>query len=173
MRCLRKVTIGMAIAAVLATMPAPVGATPEFVNGFTLDGAMLDRSGGKTPNTGRVGFFSDIYYDPQREEWWGLSGRGPGGGFLNYETRVQRFRLKVDKKTGAIGKFKILDTIIFKDEFGNPLDGIAPSPTNVLGNAFDPEGLVIGPKNHHFLFRMSMAPSFMNLKKTGKDFELS
>jgi hypothetical protein len=44
----------------------------------------------------------------------GLSDRGPGGGFLNYQTRVQRFRLHVDKKTGAISDFQTLQTVLFK-----------------------------------------------------------
>jgi hypothetical protein len=30
------------------------------------------------PN-GRLGFFSDVYYDALRNEWWALSDRGPGG----------------------------------------------------------------------------------------------
>ena len=150
MTSLRTVAIAMGISLLCAITASPVLASPEFVNALVLDGALLDRSGGTTPNTGRVGYFSDIYYDPSRNHWWGLSDRGPGGGFLNYETRVQRFRLKIDKRTGAIIGFKIRKTIIFKDEAGSPMNGLAPSPTNVLGNAFDPEGVVIGPQNHHF-----------------------
>ena len=118
-----------------ATAPA-VLAAPEFVNGLALDGALLDRSGGTDANNGRVGYFSDLYYDAKKKDWYGLSDRGPGGGSLDYQTRVQRFRLKVDRKTGAISGFKIRETIIFKDEFGNPMNGLAPSPTNVLGQAF-------------------------------------
>ncbi|NWF73573.1 MAG: esterase-like activity of phytase family protein [Nitrospirae bacterium] len=149
------------------TAPA-VLAAPEFVNGLALDGAMLDRSGGKDANTGRVGYFSDIYYDPQRGQWWGLSDRGPGGGALHYETRVQRFGLTIDKKTGAISKFKIRKTVIFSDEFGNPMDGIAPAPTNILGNAFDPEGFVIGPKNGSFYVSDEYGPSLYEFNKKGK-----
>ena len=94
-----------------------------------------------------MGFFSDIYYDVKRKHWYGLSDRGPGGGTLHYETRVQRFNLDIDKKTGAISKFvKIVDTIVFKDELGQPLDGIAPNPSSQLGNAFDPEGFVVHPE---------------------------
>jgi hypothetical protein len=150
-----------------AAAPAAMAA-PEFVNGLALDGAMLDRSGGTDVNTGRVGYFSDIYYDPEREQWWGLSDRGPGGGFLNYETRVQRFKLKIDERTGAIKGFKILKTVIFEDKFGNPLDGIAPNPTNVLGNAFDPEGFVVNPKNGHFLVSDEYGPSLYEFNRRGK-----
>ncbi len=72
------VSIGMAAIAMstslfcMITDPA-VFASTEFVNGLALDGAMVDRSGGSTPNTGRVGYFSDIYYDSRRNHWWGLS----------------------------------------------------------------------------------------------------
>ena len=128
---------------------------------------MLDRSGGTDANTGRVGYFSDIYYDPARGHWWALSDRGPGGGALHYETRVQRFRLKIDRATGAISGFKILKTVIFKDESRNPLDGIAPNPTNVLGNAFDPEGFVVHPKTGHFLVSDEYGPSLYEFNRRG------
>ena len=45
------------------------------------------------------------YYDPNRNEWWALSDRGPGGGLMSYDTRVQRFTLDVDMGTGAISNF--------------------------------------------------------------------
>jgi hypothetical protein len=160
-------TIATSMSLLCAIMAPAVLASPEFVNGLALDGAMLDRSGGTTPNTGRVGYFSDIYYDPQRNQWWGLSDRGPGGGFLSYDTRVQRFHLKVDKKTGAISDFKILKTIILKDENGNPLNGMAPSSTNVLGNRFDPEGFVINPHTHNFYVSDEYGPSLYEFNDKG------
>ena len=67
-------------AALAILLSGAAQAAPSFVNGLALDGAMLDLSGGSDANNGRVGFFSDIYYDPNRNEWWGLSDRGPGGG---------------------------------------------------------------------------------------------
>src|SRR4029453_5345259 len=88
------------IGATLATAPAPAAlAAPEFVNGLALPGDMLDESKGTDANTGRVGFFSDIYYDVKRKHWYGLSDRGPGGGTLHYETRVKRLKLETKKKT--------------------------------------------------------------------------
>jgi hypothetical protein len=165
MKCLRNVTLAMGL--IGATTAPTVLAAPEFVNGLALDGAMLDRSGGKDANTGRVGYFSDIYFDPQRGQWWGLSDRGPGGGALHYETRVQRFRLKIDKKTGEISGFKILKTVIFKDELGNPMDGIAPNPPSILGNAFDPEGFVIGPHNRNFYVSDEYGPSLYEFNHKG------
>jgi hypothetical protein len=168
MKSLRRTTTVMVMSLLCAAAVPAALAAPEFVNGLALDGALLDRSGGTDANTGRVGYFSDLYYDAQLKQWYGLSDRGPGGGSLDYQTRVQRFGLKVDKKTGAISDFKIRETIIFKDEFGNPMNGLAPSPTNVLGNAFDPEGFVIDPRNRHFYVSDEYGPSLYEFDKRGK-----
>lgn len=167
MRSLHQMTAAMAMSLLCAATAPDVPAAPEFVNGLALDGASLDRSGGTDANNGRIGYFSDLYYDAQRKQWYGLSDRGPGGGSLDYQTRVQRFRLKIDKKTGAISGFKIRETIIFKDEFGNPMNGYAPGPTNVLGNAFDPEGFVINPHNRHFYVSDEYGPSLYEFDKRG------
>ena len=126
-------------------------AAPAFVNGWALDGGLLDRSGGTSVNNGRVGYFSDLYYDPNRQQWWGLSDRGPGGGSLDYDTRVQRFHLDVNSATGAISGFRIDDTLLFRDANGLPYNGKAPSPSSILGRALDPEGFVILPKSGNFL----------------------
>src|SRR5215510_6554541 len=123
MRCVRSVTMVMALSLICAAAAPAVLAEPTFVNGLALDGARLDRSGGTDANTGRVGYFSDIYYDPSRGHWWALSDRGPGGGALPYATRVQRFRLNINRATGAISDFKILKTVLFTDELGHALDG--------------------------------------------------
>jgi hypothetical protein len=157
--------------ALLLIVGAPAGgawADPVFVNGLALDSGMLDRSGGQDANNGRVGFFSDIYYDPHRGQWWGLSDRGPGGGTLHYSTRVQRFSVKIDNNTGAMSDFRIRKTVLFTDESGAPLDGIAPNPTSVLGNSFDPEGFVINPTNGHFLVSDEYGPSLYEFDRHGK-----
>jgi hypothetical protein len=146
--------------------PAPM-ADSRFVNGLALDGGALDVSGGTDANDGRLGYFSDLWYDAKRKHWWALSDRGPGGGVLNYATRVQRFKLDVDPATGRVGGFKVLQTIIFRDEAGNPLDGIAPSPTNVLGGAFDPEGFVIHPKTGRFYVSDEYGPSLYEFSREG------
>lgn len=145
---------------------ASQAANPSFVNGLALDGGMLDLSGGTTVNNGRVGYFSDIYYDTNRNEWWGLSDRGPGGGTLSYDTRVQRFTLDINQNTGAISNFQIAQTVIFKNG-SSSLNGIAPNPTNVLGNAMDPEGFVINPKNGNFLVSDEYGPSVREFDRNG------
>lgn len=138
-------------------------ATPVFVNGLTISGATGD-SFGTSVNDGRVGFFSDIYYDPNRNEWWGLSDRGPGGGSLNYETRVQRFSLDIDSQTGAISNFTLLQTLKFSKS-GAALNGIAPNPTGTLGNAFDPEGVVVNPRNGNLLVSDEYGPSLYEIDR--------
>jgi hypothetical protein len=168
MSSLRNTALAVGVGLIGAMTASVAQAAPEFVNGLALDGAMLDRSGGKDANNGRVGYFSDLYYDADRKQWWGLSDRGPGGGTLNYNTRVQRFRLKVDRETGAISGFKILKTVIFTDELGSSMNGLAPNPTNILGNAFDPEGFVIGPKNRHFYVSDEYGPSLYEFDPKGK-----
>jgi hypothetical protein len=154
------------LTACVSAVPAALAA-PEFVNGLLLPGDLLDASGGTEVNDGRVGFFSDIYYDVKRQQWWGLSDRGPGGGTLHYATRVQRFKLDIDENTGAISNFKILQTVIFRDEDRHPLDGIAPDPTNELGNSFDPEGFVVHPKSGHFLVSDEYGPSLYEFNRDG------
>jgi hypothetical protein len=56
------------------------------VNGLVFPGNSTDKAAGTGANQNRLGFFSDLYYDPQREEWWAVSDRGPGGGLIDYST---------------------------------------------------------------------------------------
>ena len=138
--------ISAAVALSLAV--ASAHAAPAFVNGLAVDGTLLDASGGSLINDGRMGFFSDIYYDAARGEWWALSDRGPGGGTLPYETRVHRFALDVDPGTGSISEFRILQTLIFR-KGATALDGYAPSVAGPLGLAFDPEGFAADAYRHY------------------------
>jgi hypothetical protein len=147
----------LAVLCSILLMSATAQAAPTFVNGLPISGDTADLSGDGGLN-GRVGFFSDIYYDPNRNEWWGLSDRGPGGGTLSYETRVQRFTLDVDMNTGEITNFQVAQTIKFMNG-ASTLNGLAPSPAGNLGNAFDPEGFVINPKNGNFLVSDEYGPS--------------
>ncbi|BBL59478.1 esterase-like activity of phytase family protein [Methylomonas koyamae] len=140
-----------------------VSAAPTFVNGLAIPGATPDQFGSSV-NDGRVGFFSDIYYDTNRNEWWGLSDRGPGGGSLNYETRVQRFTLGINPVSGAISNFQIAQTLKFTKN-GSALNGLAPNPTSALGNAFDPEGIVVNPKNGNLLVSDEYGPSLYEIDR--------
>lgn len=146
-------------------LSATARATPTFVNGLAISGGTLDLSTGSETER-RVGFFSDIYYDTNRHEWWGLSDRGPGGGKLSYETRVQRFTLDVNPATGAISNFQIAQTVKFSDG-ASRLNGLAPVTNDLLGNAFDPEGFVINPKNGNFLVSDEYGPSLYEFDRDG------
>lgn len=165
-RTAKAAVTAIACAALLALAGA-AAAAPSFVNGLTLDGASLDLSGGSTVNNGRVGYFSDIYYDTNRNEWWGLSDRGPGGGTLSYDTRAQRFTLDVNQSTGAISNFKIVQTVVFKSN-GSGLNGLAPNPTSQLGLAFDPEGIVINPHTGTLLVSDEYGPSVREFSRSGE-----
>lgn len=162
---MNKSKIAIALLAMLTSGAAQ--AAPSFVNGLVLDGGMLDLSGGTTANNGRVGYFSDIYYDTNRNQWWGLSDRGPGGGTLSYDTRVQRFTLDINQNTGAISNFRILETVRFSNA-GSAMNGLAPNPTSALGNAFDPEGFVVNPKTGNFLVSDEYGPSLYEYDRSGK-----
>lgn len=142
-------------------------AAPAFVNGITIPASTIDATGVPGANAGRVGFFSDIYYDPNRNEWWGLSDRGPGGGTIPYDTRVQRFTLDVDANTGAISNFKVVQTVKFARPGGAAFDGIAPSPTGTLGNALDPEGFAVNPTTGHFYVSDEYGPSLYEFDRNG------
>jgi hypothetical protein len=137
----------------------------SFVNGLVLDGGLLDKSIGSNVER-RVGFFSDLYYDASRNAWWGLSDRGPGGGTLPYETRLQRFTLDVNPSTGAISNFAVAQTIKFSNT-GAAMNGLAPNPGNVLGNSLDPEGFVINPRNGNFLVSDEYGPSVVEFDRSG------
>lgn len=138
----------------------------SFVNGITIAGNSLDLSAGSDFDR-RVGFFSDIYYDRARNEWWGLSDRGPGGGVLSYETRAQRFTLDVNASTGAISNFRILDTVKFSSN-GTALNGLAPTVANVLGKSFDPEGFVVNPVTGNLLVSDEYGPSVYEFNRSGQ-----
>ena len=69
----------IALSLTLLPVTAEVLSSVNFVNGITISGGLQDLSTGSAVDR-RVGFFSDIYYDPNRKEWWGVSDRGPAAG---------------------------------------------------------------------------------------------
>lgn len=164
MSCSRVPGLLLACAITSAAHAQSVG-NAGFVNGLVLPGGALDLSAGSDAER-RLGYFSDLYYDRHRNEWWGLSDRGPGGGTLPYETRVQRFTLDV-AANGAISNFQVAKTIRFMRD-GAPLDGLAPNPSGVLGNAFDPEGFVVNPKTGNLLVSDEYGPSLYEFDRNGQ-----
>jgi len=153
----------------LAAAVAPLGAQSltniSYVNGIAIDGAREDLAGSAS-SFNRLGFFSDLYYDRNRNEWWAVSDRGPGGGVLSYDTRMQRFTIDINGTTGAISNFQVQQTVLFKSA-GVPLNGLAPNPTNTLGNSFDPEGLVVVPQTGNFLVSDEYGPSVLEFDRSG------
>lgn len=147
-------------------------AVPQLVNQLLVPGNLTDLGGGSTPNENRLGGFgSDLAYDRVNNEWYGLVDRGPGGGLISYETRVQKFSLDFNQTTGAISNFTLKDTIKFTDASGNAFNGLNPLLLNgdkaALGNSFDPEGLVRA-KNGHFFVADEYGPSVKEFDASGK-----
>ena len=181
-RLLGPVILSMGAALLLTSVPAT--AAPAFINGIVIAGETLDRTGQPGANQGRLGFFSDLYFDPVGNDWWALSDRGPGGGLIDYSTRVQRLRIKFDRHTGAIERVRIRETIKFTDPLGllaapdNPtvgeaqaLNGFNPLLLNgdvsKLGRSFDPEGLVIDPRTGHIIVSDEYGPSVYVFNRRG------
>jgi hypothetical protein len=181
---MRRLDLSVCLAATFLTFASGAWAQPNFVNGLVIPGDALDATNQPGANAGRLGMFSDLYYDPIRDEWWALSDRGPGGGVLDYSTRVQRFTLNVDFVTGAISRFRVKDTIIFRDPDGllsaptapvnrrRALNGLNPLGLNndagALGRSFDPEGLVIDPRTGHLIVADEYGPSVYEFDANGR-----
>lgn len=156
----------------------PLSAGPVFVNGLLIPGNSLDATGLPGANGGRFGFFSDIYYDLRTNQWWAISDRGPGGGLLNYETRLTRFALALNRNTGRLTEFVAVETVKFTDPLGllqgpgPALNGLNPLALNgfegTLGHSFDPEGLVIDPRTRHFLVADEYGPSLYEFDRQGR-----
>jgi hypothetical protein len=122
---MRRLYVPFVLAAAVVAQSSGTWAEPVFVNGLVIPGNTLDATRQPGANGGRLGFFSDIYYDPIRDEWWAISDRGPGGGVLDYATRVQRFTIDVNRVTGRIANFRVRETIKFTDP-----KGLLSAPTN-------------------------------------------
>lgn len=124
------------------------------------------------------GFFSDLYYDRTQNVYYGLSDRGPGGGSLPYDTRVQKFTLDVNRHTGAISRFSLIDTILFTNPtqtspapIGTPnYNGLNPLGLNgsksTLGLSFDSEGFAVA-LNGNFYVSDEYGPSLYEFAPQG------
>lgn len=138
-----------------------------IINGNSTD---LSDFTGNNANVNRLGgFFSDLYYDRQNNVYYGLADRGPGGGVISYDTRVQKFSLDVDQNTGAISNFNLLDTIRFTQGDDN-YNGLNPKLLNggagTLGLSLDPEGFAVAP-NGNFYVADEYGPSVYEFGKDG------
>jgi len=171
-------------AAILASTAA-AAAQPVFVNGLIVPGSTADATHGPGPAAGRFGQFSDLYYDPIREQWWALSDRGPGGGLLDYHVRLHRIGLRVDPVSGHISDFRVEETVLLEDlpsrlepssslkstARRRPLNGRNPLLLNgsaaVLGRSFDPEGLVVDSRTGDFLVSDEYGPSIYEFNRRG------
>ncbi len=158
------------VSAVLSGFPKAADAA-SLVNTLTIPGEATDLFPTTTDsaNTNRLGFFSDLYYDSFDNVYYSLADRGPGGGTISYNTRVQKFSLDVDPTTGAISNFNLLQTTAFTNN-GNPYNGLNPTALNgnpgTLGLSFDPEGFAVGPTGHFFVSD-EYGPSIYEFRKNG------
>ncbi|WP_413199228.1 esterase-like activity of phytase family protein [Nostoc piscinale] len=164
-------SLSLVTAIVSVTGSATTASAVSLVNGITIPGGSTDLSASSTnsANTNRLGFFSDLYYDRSNNVYYSLADRGPGGGVISYNPRVQKFSLDVDQNTGAISNFQLLDTIIFTQN-GQNFNGLNPGILNgnasLLGRSFDPEGFAIAP-NGNFYVSDEYGPSVYEFSPTG------
>lgn len=157
-------------------------ATPAFAADWTLvskietpatqsDATRLKKGTADAANLNRFGFYSDLVFDAKTGYWYALSDRGPGGGLIDYATRVQRLRIPYDAATGAIGQPVIDKTILFSGEDQLPFNGLNPLLLNgdgaTLGASFDPEGLAVG-KGGHFYVADEYGPSVYEFTSSGQ-----
>jgi hypothetical protein len=144
---MRRYLVSASVIAFTATILAGTAvAEPQLKTILELPGESTDLTKIKKKETGgagvnRNGFFSDIFYDSKTGDWYALSDRGPGGGLLSYDTRVQKFTLTYDAD-GAISGYKIVKTIPFRYGIA-PFNGLNPSLFN--GDAGCPTGYNLIP----------------------------
>lgn len=161
---------GLALGSIVALVPTAAAASVVFQNSIAIPGDAVDLAPGSSPNETRFGAFSDIYYDRFTNSFYALGDRGPGGGVISYETRVQQFSLGVNQTTGAISNFQLQQTIKFSNG-GAALNGLNPQLLNgnvaTLGNSHDPEGFAIG-KNGNFFVADEYGPAVREFTPSGQ-----
>jgi len=169
--------IRTATATLLFALAAPVFAAEwTLVNKIETpatqsDATRLKKGTADAANLNRFGFYSDLVFDAKTGYWYALSDRGPGGGLIDYATRVQRLRIPYDTGTGAIGQPIVDKTILFSGEDHQPFNGLNPLLLNgdvtALGASFDPEGLAVG-EGGHFYVADEYGPSVYEFTSSGQ-----
>lgn len=143
----------------------------SLVNTLTIPGGSTDLfpTNGNSANLNRLGLFSDLYYDRHNNLYYSLADRGPGGGVIPYQTRVQKFSLDVNPTTGAISNFNLLETILLTKD-GSSFNGLNPGLLNgnaaTLGLSLDPEGFAIAA-NGNFYISDEYGPSVYEFSPNG------
>jgi len=118
----------------------------------------------------RLSFGSDLTYDRGTGTYWGITDRGPGGGFVDFAPRVHQFSFDISS-AGAASNFTLLQTIVFKRADGTPFTGLNPvlapqQNKSVLENSFDPEGFERLP-NGNMLVADEYGPSVYEFDSKG------
>jgi hypothetical protein len=141
--------------------------------GNKADASKVDKRlpGQNSANFNRFGFYSDLVFDKSSNTWLALSDRGPGGGVLDYATRVQRILVPTNLATGVIKQPIVFRTILFKDSNGVLLNGLNPLLLNAdksfLGASFDPEGIAVGSSGRIYVAD-EYGPSVYEFDATGR-----
>ncbi len=122
-------------------------------------------------NMNRFGFYSDLVYDKTSNTWLALSDRGPGGGVIDYATRVQKIIVQTNRRSGIINEPIVNKTILLKDASGVLLNGLNPLLLNGdksnLGASFDPEGIALG-SNGNMYIADEYGPSVVEFDRNGQ-----
>lgn len=167
------------LACALALCTTTTGTAPAAAAEWTLadvaplSARRVDRVPSPTPvaNVNRLGYFSDFSYEPTSRTWFALSDRGPGGGLIGYNTRVQQMLIPTGRNGELVGRITVLRTIAFTDAQGEPFNGLNPTLLNgspaTLGRSFDPEGIAVG-RNGHLYVADEYGPSLFEFDRSGR-----
>nr|WP_197042065.1 esterase-like activity of phytase family protein [Sandarakinorhabdus oryzae] len=156
-------------AAMLAAVPA--SAAVSFAGKIEVAGNSTDLATiGSGPNSNRLSFGSDLFFDPRRQIFYGISDRGPGGGTIDWAPRIEQFNVDFSA-SGGISNFQLQRTTLFRQANGqvysglNP--GLQPGGARNLGPALDSEGIVRLP-NGNFLVADEYGPSIYEVQSNGR-----